>query len=453
MMNTNNANPGMPGGRAPRMSGAGTCTRRGLLLAGAGLGLAALAGCGGAAEGDRTDRRGAGAPGVGGSDGSEGRKLPPPIARAEHEDRIRRLQQAMRKAGIDAFFAEPGANLFYLTGVRWGRSERVHGVLLPSEGPPHYISPAFEAPRLEERILVPGPIHPWEEDESPFTRIWQATPRSVSGRARRLALAGDTRLFVVTGLRAAEPGAEVVDGTALIAPLRMRKSPAEIALMQAAFDITFAAMRRAAGRLEVGMTPADVAAIIDAETRRRGAQPVFSLVQMGEASAYPHGSSLPQQLHAGDVVLFDCGASVHGYQSDISRTFVFGEPTAEHRRVWEDARRAQAIAFDAAQPGTPCAAVDRAARSFLESRGYGPGYRTPGLPHRTGHGIGLEGHEPPYFVGSDMTPLDAGMCLSDEPGIYLPGRFGIRLEDCFYMTADGPRWFTAPARRITAPFG
>lgn len=424
-------------------------SRRELLAAGAGLGLAALAGCdrGGTQADDAapaTGSRAASAPAA---------TLPPPIARAEHEERIRRLQEAMTAAGIDAFFAEPGANLFYLTGVRWGRSERVHGVLILAEGPPHYISPAFEVPRLEERILVPGPIHPWQEDESPYALVWRAVPRPPAGRAARLALAGDVRLFIATGLRKANPDAQIIDGTALIAPLRMRKSPAEIALMQAAFAITFAAMRAAAARLEPGMTPTDIGTLIDAETRRRGARPVFSLVQIGEASAYPHGSSMPQVLREGDVVLFDCGASVHGYQSDISRTFVFGEPTAEQRRVWEDARRAQEIAFETARLGTPCAQVDRAARAFLESRGYGPGYRTPGLPHRTGHGIGLEGHEPPYFVGSDATPLDVGMCLSDEPGIYIPGRFGIRLEDCLYMTADGPRWFTEPAREITAPFG
>ncbi len=427
-------------------------TRRGVLRAGAGLGLVALAGCGRSAGDGGQSGTGEAAPGVGGS-GEGASRLPPPIGRAEYEARIARIQRAMRAAGIDAFFAEPGANLFYLTGLRWGRSERVHGVLVLSEGPPHYISPAFEVPRLEERIVVPGPIHPWEEDESPYARIWQAVPRPQTRRPRRIALAGDTRLFVRSGLASADPDAAVTDGAALIAPLRMRKSAAEIALMQAAFAITFAAMRVAAARLEVGMTPADVAAVIDSETRRRGAQPVFSLVQIGEASAYPHGSAIPQRLDEGDAVLFDCGASVHGYQSDISRSFVFGEPTAEYRRVWEDARQAQALAFDAAQLGTPCADVDRAARRFLESRGYGPGYRTPGLPHRTGHGIGIEGHEPPYFVGSDTTPLAVGMCLSNEPGVYLPGRFGVRLEDCLYMTADGPRWFTEPARAIAAPFG
>ncbi len=428
-------------------------TRRGMLRAGAGgLALSALAACGRGADDGGTGGAGRTAPSAGES-GKRLASLPPPIGRAEYEARLARLQQAMRGAGVDAVFTEPGANLFYLTGLRWGRSERVHGVLILVEGPPHYISPAFEVPRLEERIVVPGPIHPWEEDASPYERIWQAVPRPQTQRPRRIALAGDTRLFIRSGLASAEPDAVVTDGTALIAPLRMRKSPTEIALMQAAFAITFAAMRAAAARLEVGMTPADVAALIDAETRRRGAQPVFSLVQIGEASAYPHGSTMPQRLHAGDVVLFDCGASVHGYQSDISRSFVFGEPTAEYRRVWEDARQAQAIAFDAAQLGIPCADVDRAARRFLKSRGYGPGYRMPGLPHRTGHGIGIEGHEPPYFVGSDTTPLDIGMCLSVEPGVYLPGRFGVRLEDCLYMTADGPRWFTEPARAIAAPFG
>ncbi len=427
-------------------------TRRNLLRTAAGLGLVTLAACDPSPDDGKKPGADKAGPAVGRTHKNT-EKLPPPIGRAEYEDRIARLQQAMRKHGIDAFFAEPGANLFYLTGVRWGRSERVHGVLILADGPPHYISPAFEVPRLEERIILPGPIHPWEEDESPFARIWQAVPKPQTPRPRRMALAGDTRLFIRSGLAGADPDAAVTDGTAMIAPLRMRKSATELALMQAAFAITFAAMRATAARIETGMTPGDIAALIDTETRRRGARPVFSLVQIGEASAYPHGSTMPQRLHEGDVVLFDCGASVHGYQSDISRTFVHGEPDAQQRRVWEDARRAQEIAFAAAQLGAPCAQVDQAARRFLESRGYGPGYRTPGLPHRTGHGIGIEGHEPPYFVGSDTTPLDIGMCLSIEPGIYLPGRFGVRLEDCLYMTAAGPRWFTEPARSITAPFG
>ncbi|RMF12455.1 MAG: aminopeptidase P family protein, partial [Alphaproteobacteria bacterium] len=377
-----------------------------------------------------------------------------PIGAGEYRARIAKVQARLAESGRIGFLLEPGADFFYLTGLAWGRSERFHGLLVPVEGEPVHISPAFEVPRLEERMKVPAPVLAWEEDEDPYALVGRALAKLRRGHEERpLAIAPATRFFIVEGVRRAVPGLPIADGAPVIRPLRMRKSAAEIALMQIAFDITHRAMREAAARIAAGMTPADIGAMIDRFTRAQGARPVFSLVQIGEASAYPHGSSLPQVAREGEIVLFDCGASVHGYQSDISRTFVFGEPTAEHRRVWEDARRAQEIAFAAARLGTPCAKVDRAARSYLESRGYGPGYRTPGLPHRTGHGIGLEGHEAPYFVASDQTPLDVGMCLSDEPGVYLPGRFGVRIEDCLYMTADGPRWFTTPPRSIDQPFG
>ncbi len=376
-----------------------------------------------------------------------------PIAAAEYRARIDRVQARLARAGRIGLLVEPGANLFYLTGLSWGRSERFHALLVPAAGEPVHISPAFEVPRLEERMIVPGPVLAWEEDEDPYALVGRALEGVRRGHEDRpLAIAPDTRFFVVEGVRRAVPGLPIADGADAILPLRMRKSAAEIALMRTAFDITRRAMREAARRIETGMTPADIGAMIDRFTRVMGARPVFSLVQIGEASAYPHGSALPQMAREGEIVLFDCGASVHGYRSDISRTFVFGEPSTEQRRVWNDAHAAQAAAFAAARPGVACAEVDRAARSLLEARGYGPGWRTPGLPHRTGHGIGLEGHEAPYFVASDHTPLAAGMCLSNEPGVYLPGRFGVRLEDCLYMTEDGPRWFTTPPPSIDRPF-
>ncbi len=377
-----------------------------------------------------------------------------PITVKEYRTRLARVQARLRAVGRVALLVEPGPDLFYLTGLAWGRSERFHGLVVPVEGEPVHISPAFEVPRLAERMIVPAPVLSWEEDENPYVLVGQALAKVRRGHEEHpLCIAPATRFFVVEGVRRAVPDLSIADGTPIIAPLRMRKSPAEIALMRLAFKITLRAMREAAARVVPGMTPADIGAMIDRFTRAMGARPVFSLVQIGEASAYPHGSSLPQVAREGEIVLFDCGARLHGYQSDISRTFVLGTPSDAQRRVWNDARDAQAAAFAAAKIGAPCAAVDRAARALLEARGYGPGYRTPGLPHRTGHGIGLEGHEAPYFVASDTTPLDVGMCLSDEPGVYLPGRFGVRLEDCLYMTADGPRWFTTPPETIDRPFG
>ncbi|MGZ8350698.1 MAG: M24 family metallopeptidase, partial [Allosphingosinicella sp.] len=187
-------------------------------------------------------------------------------------------------------------------------------------------------------------------------------------------------------------------------------------------------------------------------TTALGGHPEFALVLLGEASAYPHGSGQPQQVRDGEVVLMDCGCTVEGYQSDISRSFVFGEASEEQRRVWQQMRRGQDIAFAAAQIGRPAGSVDDAVRAQYQAWGYGPGYSLPGLSHRTGHGIGMEGHEPVNLVHGEATPLAPGMCFSNEPGLYLPGKFGIRLEDCFHMTEAGPRWFSTPPPSIDRPF-
>ena len=223
--------------------------------------------------------------------------------------------------------------------------------------------------------------------------------------------------------------------------------------MQKANDETIAAYRHTWPRIEKGMAPADIARIMNAATTQLGGTPQFALVLLGEASAYPHGSGKPQQVREGEVVLMDCGCTVHGYQSDVSRTFVFGAPTAEQRKVWTQVRQGQEIAFRAAKVGVPAGSVDDAVRRQYEKWGYGPGYRLPGLSHRTGHGIGLEGHEPVNFVHGEPTRLAPGMCFSNEPGLYAPGKFGVRLEDCIYMTAAGPRWFSTPPPTIDRPLG
>ena len=213
-------------------------------------------------------------------------------------------------------------------------------------------------------------------------------------------------------------------------------------------------MRHAAENTRLGMTPGDFGAAIDAATAAIGGSPEFSLVLIDEASAQPHGSRKPQLVRPGSTILFDCGCTVHGYQSDISRTFVFGAaPTAEQRKVWDQVHEGQQIAIPAAKVGAPCGSVDDAVRAAYTSWGYGPGYKLPGLPHRTGHGIGMDGHEPAYLVHGDMTPLAPGMCFSDEPGIYIPGKFGVRLEDCWHMTEAGPKFFTRPPPSIDQPFG
>jgi Xaa-Pro dipeptidase len=259
------------------------------------------------------------------------------------------------------------------------------------------------------------------------------------------------RLFIVAGVRQVSASYDIVPADALVRACRLLKSPAEIALMQLANDITIAALRAVHAQTAKGMTGEDLGRLMDKTTAALGGTPEFSLSLLNEASAFPHGSVKPQVVREGSTILMDCGCTVHGYQSDISRTWVYGEASSRQRKVWDTVKRGQEIALETAKPGVPVGSIDDAVRSYYEKQGWGPGYHLPGLPHRTGHGIGLDGHEPPYLVHGDATALAAGMCFSDEPGIYIPGEFGIRLEDCWYMTANGPKTFTPLAKSIDDP--
>jgi Xaa-Pro dipeptidase len=300
-------------------------------------------------------------------------------------------------------------------------------------------------------LAVGGDVRPWNEHESPFALlVGGLRDRGVTSGA--IAFEPTTRLFIVDGVRDASAGAyRVVSGDALVRAVRLIKSPAELALMQAANDVTLAALRHVHANVRIGMRSSEISAMVDAATVALGGDPEFALVLLNEASAYPHGSKQPQAVRDGSVILIDVGCTVHGYQSDISRTWVMGQPSAKQRKVWDTVKRGQELALATAKPGVPVGAIDDAVRAFYEKEGWGPGYRLPGLPHRTGHGIGLDGHEPPYLVHGDATPLAPGMCFSDEPGLYIPGEFGIRLEDCWHMTDTGPKLFTALARSIDDP--
>jgi Xaa-Pro dipeptidase len=375
-----------------------------------------------------------------------------PISKPERADRLTRAQAAMQRAGIDALLIEPGASLVYYTGVRWWRSERLTATVIPATGTPLIICPFFEMPSIEESLGIPAEVRVWQEHESPHALI--ATFLKERGLARgRIGIEETVRYFAVDGLKAALPGATLVPDS-VTRTLRMRKTPAEIALMQTAADVTMAAYRWTWPQVKAGMTPADIAALMSAATRQLGGKSEFNLVLLGEAAAYPHGSGKPQAVRAGEVVLMDCGCTVGDYQSDISRTFVHGAtPTAQQRKVWNDVSRGQSIAFAAAKLGAPAGSVDDAVRNWYEAQGYGPGYALPGLSHRTGHGIGMEGHEPVNLVHGETTKLDVGMCFSNEPGLYLPGVMGVRMEDCFHMTAKGPAWFSKPPVSIEEPIG
>lgn len=375
---------------------------------------------------------------------------PPPISPAERVARIGNLQRRLRAANISALVVEPGSSLVYFTGVRWSRSERLTCAIIPADGEIGVVTPFFEEPSVRESLAVPAQVRTWQEHESPFAVVagWLRD----NGRATGVvAVEETTRFFIVDGLAAALPSVQVRNGAAFVRACRMIKSPAEIALMQRASDITMAAYRRTLPQIQAGMRPGDIGAIMNRETAALGGVPEFALVLLGEAAAYPHGSGKPQAVRPGEVVLMDCGCTFQGYQSDISRTFVFGEATGAQRKVWTEVRRGQDIALDAARLGAAAGSVDDTVRRYYESLGYGPDYRLPGLSHRTGHGIGLDGHEPVNLVRGETTPLTAGMCFSNEPGLYLPGAFGIRLEDCFHMTEAGPRWFSTPAVSIEQP--
>lgn len=375
-----------------------------------------------------------------------------PIGAAERADRLRRAQALMKASGIGAVLIEPGASLLYFTGVRWGRSERLTAAVIPVEGDPLIVTPFFEEPSVRESLSVPATVRVWQEHESPFAVIagWLKERKLAS---RSIGIEETARYFIVDGLGEALPGATLVSANPVVRGCRMIKTSAEIALMQTAADVTMAAYRWTYPRIEAGMTPADIGGLMSAATRALGGQVAFNLILLGEASAYPHGSGKPQKVVKGEVVLMDCGAVVHGYESDISRTFVHGTANAEQRRVWAQVREGQQRAFAAARLGMPAGSVDDAVRGWYTSLGYGPDYRLPGLSHRTGHGIGMDGHEPVNLVRGEATKLAPGMCFSNEPGLYLPGKFGVRLEDCFHMTAGGPKWFSTPPLSIDAPIG
>ena len=373
-----------------------------------------------------------------------------PIPVAELNARIAKLQGLMQAQGIGGFIVEAGTSLRYFTGIQWWTSERVTAALIPAEGDIVVITPAFEEPSVRETLAIPAEVRPWNEDENPEAKLLQAlADRKIT--SGKVAVEPETRFFIVDGLQKLGGGYTVVSGQGLINACRQIKSPAELALMQTANDITLAALRQVHTQVAAGMTSHDIADLMNKATVAMGGAPEFALVLLNEASAYPHGSHQKQQVREGSTILMDCGCNIFGYQSDMSRSWVFGEASPKQRKVWETVRKGQAVALETAKPGVAVGTIDDAVRVFYEKEGWGPGYHLPGLSHRTGHGIGLDGHESPYLVHGDATPLQSGMCFSDEPGLYIPGEFGIRLEDCWHMTEDGPKLFSPLAESFDKP--
>jgi Xaa-Pro dipeptidase len=374
-----------------------------------------------------------------------------PISAQEHGARLEKLQSLLQQRKSTALLIEAGSALEYFTGIRWWRSERTTAALIPPQGRVVVVTPFFEEPSIRETLKVAADVRPWKEDARPFELLADALREQV-GVAGDLAVEPTTRFFIVDRVtRAAGGKRDVVAGDEFVHACRMVKSPAELALMQIANNVTLAAMRHVHGAVHAGMQASDVMNLMIAATEQLGGAHQFSLVLMNEASAYPHGSVKPQTVRAGSVILIDSGCAVHGYQSDISRSWVFGQASARQREVWDTVKRGQQLALETAKLGAPVGAIDHAVRTFYEQKGWSPDYGLPGLSHRTGHGIGLDVHEPPYLVRNDTTALQAGMCFSDEPGLYIPGEFGIRLEDCWYMTEGGPKLFTPLAESLERP--
>ncbi len=361
-----------------------------------------------------------------------------PIGAEERRARVEKARRLMQENRIGALVLEGGSSTFYYTGTRTAY------LVIPARGGLVWVVSEADAGR--DRLA--GDVRTFQPGEDPYQKLAGA----LRGSGNRIALEERVRFAVYDGLRKAAPAAEFTSGDPVTVGCRVIKSPAEIALMQRANDITVAAYKAAFTTLHEGMTQRELSANIAAAYRALGA-PGNAMAIFGKYTAFPHGSIEPQTLKEGDFVLVDDGCTVEGYQSDITRTVIFGKPTARQREVWNLERKAQDAALAAARPGATCESVDRAARQVITDAGFGPGYKVPGLPHRTGHGIGLDGHEWTYLVRGNKTRLQPGMCFSDEPTIAIYGEFGVRLEDCLYITGEGARMFSKQSPAIDQPFG
>ncbi|WP_418637712.1 M24 family metallopeptidase [Winogradskyella sp.] len=377
-----------------------------------------------------------------------------PIKKEEYQARIQKACALMKTKNIRALYLNAGTNLYYFTGMKWNSSERMVGALLFQDGSLHFIAPEFEKGTILDFMLIEGEIHCWEEHESPYKLCMDILAEN-SVTEGLFAIDESSPFFIVDGLEFCKGRFNFVNAKSITAACRMVKSDAEIAIMQQAMNITLEVQKAAARILRVGISAKEVTDFIHQAHMRYGipSGSYFCIVLFGVDSSFPHGVKSPKNLEENEVVLIDTGCMLHHYISDLTRTYVFGKANDLQRKIWNIEKETQQAAFDAAQLGGTCAMVDAASRGVLESHKLGPDYKLPGLPHRTGHGIGLDIHEWPYLVSSDQTILEAGMTFSNEPMICVPNEFGIRFEDHIYMTSTGPKWFTEPMKTIEDPFG
>jgi Xaa-Pro dipeptidase len=400
--------------------------------------------------------------GIGGSTASKelsllssSREQAKPIFLAEYHQRLQKLRTLMQDAKIDALYLDATTSLRYFTGMNCYASERLHGALVSVTGELIYICPAFEEEKTRTEMLVEGDFSVWEEHEDPTSVVATQTLKFAGQNNCTLAIDHQTPFFTANRLQQADSKLQIVNGEELIANCRRIKSVNELNLLSQAKSITMNIHQVTARILHEGMDTRDVQSFLDDAHIACGmdGRSTFKIVLFGEPTAYPHGVPYPQKLAENDMVLIDTGATLYGYNSDITRSYVFGEPNARQREIWELEQDAQAAAFSAAQIGAPCSAPDMAARRVISAAGFGPDYQVPGLPHRTGHGVGLDVHEHPYIVKGNYLPLAPGMCFSIEPMICSYGEFGVRLEDHAYIAEDGPCWFTEPSPSMNDPFG
>ena len=383
-----------------------------------------------------------------------------PITNEERRARIEKARRLMARQKIDALILTGGTSLVYFTGMRWSGGERLFACVIPVKGEPFFVCPGFEEDRAREQISV-GPfgsgqadVRTWQEDESPYALVAHGLKDRgiVTGS---IGIEENTKFVWSAGIASAAHQAKVVIGTGITAGCRMIKDAHELELMQLANTATLNVYHAVYQAIQPGMMQHDVSNLISLAYRRVGFSGEAS-VQTGQYTALPHGSSTPQTIREGTIIMVDDGCTVEGYQSDITRTFVLGKATEKMNRVFDIVQRAQTAALKAAKPGAALESIDAAARDVIVKAGYGPAFKY--FSHRLGHGIGMDGHEWPYLVKNNMFGWDRslkaqpGMAFSDEPGIYIPGEFGVRLEDDMYITPDGAKWFTPQSESLEKPF-
>jgi len=377
-----------------------------------------------------------------------------PIQPEEYSERLKKATDFIKESKVKALFINAGTNLYYFTGTKWNPSERMVGALVYDDGTLDYIVPKFEEGTFKKYMQLNGKINCWEEHESPYVLMGELL-KSKNITNGEIAIDESAPYFLVDGVVKANKSYTIVNALSITSGCRMQKSANEIAIIQKAKDITMVVQRAAAKILRPGITVDEVTKFIHEAHIKAGitSGSYFCIVLFADDTQYPHGVSVPQDLKENGAVIIDTGCRLEGYLSDITRSYSYGTPSEDYKKIWNLEQATQLAAFEAAKIGATCGSVDDAARKTLLEAGLSSDYELPGLPHRVGHGTGLDIHEYPYLVRGSKIELREGMVVSNEPMICIPEKFGIRHEDHFYMTADGPKWFTTPMQSVENPFG